>query len=594
MERKYGTKDIVLLPFKITPLWTSLAGLTTLINGVMATAQIYITAQFIDKALAVVGGNAALSSIYPITMLLVLTLSYFWISKSLTTLFSTKIENTLRENFRTDITRKRATLAYKHIENPETWDLIGRVTDMPEVKVKDAYYQLLSFLSLIIKIIGVLALLIVEVWWIPFVIIAFSVPLFAMAIKAGKANYDAYQEVTKYKRRREYIGQVLSHRDMVEERTLFGYGDYLIEEWHREFEKGRKYEYKVDLKWYFKMTLGSVLTALVSILSAVVMIGSVLQGNMSIGIFMALVNGIFSLVQAMSWQLTESLQRLAKHKAYLEDLTRFYALEESEYALDKPLLSEEAIKHIEFKNVTFSYPGTETKILEELSFKLEEGSHYAVVGANGSGKTTLTKLLTGLYTEYEGQILINGRDIKSYTQAELKGLFGVVYQDFAKYEISLEDNIALGNVLETKEELAVAIDEVVEQLDLKEVVDKLPQGLKTPLGKIKGGGQDLSGGQWQRLAMARTIIKDVPMYILDEPTAALDPISESRLYEEFGKMSQSKMTLFISHRLGSVQLADKILVIGKGKVIEEGTHEDLMALQGNYANMYDSQRSWYQ
>lgn len=594
MQRKYGTKDIVLLPLRVIPVWTSLAGINTLINGIMATVQIYITAAFIDVALEVVKGRTPLRSIYPITIWLVLTLSYFWLSKSLTTLFSTKIENTLRENFRADITQKRAKLAYKHIESPETWDLIKRVTDMPEVKVKDAYYQLLSFLSLIIKIIGVLVLLIVQVWWIPFVIIAFSVPLFAMAIKAGKANYNAYQEVTKYKRRREYIGQILSHRDMVEERTLFGYGDYLIEEWHREFEKGRQYEYKVDLKWYFKMKLGSVLTALVSILSAIVMVRPVLTGNMSIGIFMALVNGIFNLVQAMSWQLTGSLQQMAKHKTYLDDLTRFYGLEESEQALDKPLPAKEGIESIEFRNVTFNYPGTEEKILEGLSFKLESSSHYAVVGANGSGKTTLTKLLTGLYTEYEGQIFINGKDIKAYTQAELKGLFGVVYQDFAKYEISLEDNIALGNVLETKEELTASIDEAIEQVDLREAVDKLPQGLQTPLGKIKEGGQDLSGGQWQRLAMARTIIKDAPMYILDEPTAALDPISESRLYEEFGKMSQSKMTLFISHRLGSVQLADKILVIGKGKIIEEGTHEDLMALQGNYANMYDSQRSWYQ
>lgn len=594
MRKKYGVRDIALLPLSVTPVWASLLGMAILLNGIIATAQIYVTAKFIDDALAVVSGAALLKSIYPTIGLLIVTISYFWITKSFITLFNTKIENTLRERFRLEVTKKRASLAYKHIENHETWDLIKRVTDMPEIKIKDAYHQLLSFIALIIKIIGVLTLLITQVWWIPFIIVAFSVPLFVLAIKSGKANYNAYEEVTKYRRRCDYLGQVLSHRDMVEERTLFGYGDHLIEEWHKEFEKGRKYELKVDIKWYIKMKLGSILTACISILSAIVMIGPVIEGNMSLGIFMALVNGIFSLVQAMSWQLTKNLQHLAKHKAYLDDLTRFNELEESEEALELPTQMKQGIKEIEFNHVTFSYPGTKEKILEDLSFKLEAGSHYAVVGANGSGKTTLTKLLTGLYTEYEGEILINGKELRTYTQAELKGLFGVVYQDFAKYEISLEDNIAIGNVLQAKEEFAASIDEVIEQVDLKGVVDKLPQGIKTPLGKIKEGGQDLSGGQWQRLAMARTIIKDAPMYILDEPTAALDPISESKLYEEFGKMSEFKTTLFISHRLGSVQLADKILVIGAGKVIEEGTHEELMAYSGMYAQMYESQRSWYQ
>ncbi|MBU3812518.1 MAG: ABC transporter ATP-binding protein/permease [Candidatus Niameybacter stercoravium] len=593
MQKKYGTKDIALLPLKVAPLWATLVGITVILNGVMATAQIYITAKFIDDALAIVQGNAVLNSIYPTIGLLVCVLSYFWITRAFTTLFNTKLETILREKFRVELTEKRAKLAYRHIENHDTWDLIARVKDMPELKVKDAYYQLLVLIALIIKILGVLIILVTKVWWVPFVILVFAVPLFRMAVKSGQANYNAYEEVTKYRRKYEYLGGVLTGRDTVEERALFGYGKHLAKEWHEEYEKARKHTLKVDIKWYIKMKVGSILTASISVLSAIVMVGPVLEGSMSLGIFMALVNSIFELVQDMSWQLTGCLEHLAKHKAYLNDLTKFIALEEDEDALDMPLSNNVDMETIEFKNVSFTYPGTKEKILDGLSCKLEKGMHYAVVGANGSGKTTLTKLLTGLYTEYEGEILINGKELRTYTQAELKGLYAVIYQDFAKYEISLEDNIAIGHMMKTKDELAIAIEEVIEQVDLKEAIDKLPQGIRTPLGKIKEGGQDLSGGQWQRLAMARTIIKDAPMYILDEPTAALDPISESKLYEEFGKMSHLKTTLFISHRLGSIQLADKILVINKGKVIEEGTHEVLMALSGSYSEMYESQRSWY-
>ena len=592
--KKYTVWDIGKIPLKKAPIWASLLGLTLILNGVMATLQIYITAKFIDKALSIVKGNEALSSIYPVVALLIGTLSYSWISKSLSTLFNAKLENTLREKFRLQITEKRAKLQYKYIENHDIWDLIKRVSDVPEVKIKNAYYQLLTFFSLIIKIVGVLGLLVTKVWWIPIIILAFSIPLFRLAIKSGKANYAAYEEVTKYRRKCDYLGQMLSHRDMAEERTLFGYGEHFIDEWHKEYEKARKYELKVSIKYYIKMKAGSILTACISILSAIVMIGPVVKGDMSLGIFMALVNGIFDLVQVMSWQLANGLEQLAKHKAYLDDLTKFENLEETEEALMSVSIQKETIQSIVFKNVTFTYPGTKEQILNDLNFTLTGGKHYAVVGANGSGKTTLTKLLTGLYTEYLGEIYINDKELRQYTQGELKGFFGVVYQDFAKYEISLEDNITIGATGQSKESLKEKVEQIIEVVGLKDAVDNLSKGIKTPLGKIKEGGQDLSGGQWQRIAMARTIIKDAPMYILDEPTAALDPISESKLYEEFGKMSKAKTTLFISHRLGSVQLADEILVIEKGKLIEQGTHEQLMADRGIYRDMYESQRSWYQ
>lgn len=594
MQKQYGIKDIILLPLKTVPIWTSLMGIIILLGGILATLQISVVARFIDQSIAIVNNEASLQSIYPILITLIIIIAYFWLTRALGSLLNVKVENELRGTLRVGLTEKRAKLAYKHIENHETWDLIKRVTDLPETKVRNAYDQCMNLIAMAVRIAGILLLLVTEVWWVPLVIIAFSIPLFTLAIKSGKANYEADQVVTKYRRKYEYLGEVLSHRDTVEERTLFGYGDKLTDNWYEEYEKARKHIAKTRTSWFFRMKAGAVLTACISLLSAVVMLGPVLEGAMSIGLFMALVNAIFGLVQMMSWQFTYYIDQLAKHKEYLKELTLFMGLEETEEALAKPSKQKMDLKTIEFKNVTFNYPGTEQKILDGLSLKIDGSSHYAVVGANGSGKTTLTKLLTGLYSEYEGEILLNGKELKSYTQAELKSFYSVVYQDFAKYEITLEDNIVLGNINARKKDLKTRIQQAIGLVGLDEAVEKLPQGLSTPLGKIKEGGQDLSGGQWQRVAMARTLMSQAPMYILDEPTAALDPISESKLYEEFGKVSEGKATLFISHRLGSTQLADKILVLGQGKVIEQGTHEQLMALEGTYAKMYESQRSWYQ
>ena len=213
------------------------------------------------------------------------------------------------------------------------------------------------------------------------------------------------------------------------------------------------------------------------------------------------------------------------------------------------------------------------------------------MGVNGAGKTTLTKLLTGLYDNYEGEILLDGRELRTFRQADLKALFSVVYQDFARYQISLDDNIALGNVLRKD---PAKIKEAAEAMGLGQTIAELPRGMETPLGKIKEQGVDLSGGQWQRLAIARALYNPAAVQILDEPTAALDPVAESGIYEMFGKISAGKSTIFITHRLGAARLADEIIVVDGGKVAEKGNHEELLSQKGIYASMYEAQRSWYQ
>jgi ATP-binding cassette subfamily B protein len=594
-NRTYSTKDIIKIPFKAAPIYSILIGLQKLLGGIVPTLQVIVTARFIDTAISVVAGKKETSTIFPSLTAVVALIAYDWISYQLIKFVEVKMELTIRSKFRTAVTEKRAKLSYKHIENTETWDLISRVSREPEVQIKNAYKDMLSMVSMIIKIGGILFVLFAQVWWVAFVILGFSIPLFYLALKSGKANYDASREVSKYKRKYEYLGEVLSGRDAVEERTLFGFGDKINKKWWEQYEIARKIEFRTERKWFIKMKTGSLLTALVSILIVGVLINPVQTGAITIGMFISLVNAVFGLVQMMSWELTYQVDQLAKNKEYLKDLTEFASLEETLGATDKPIVSIPKFTSLEFRKVGFKYPGTDNYILKDASFIIEEGKHYAFVGTNGAGKTTITKLITGLYDNYEGEILVNKRSIKEYSQSELKSICSVVYQDFAKYSISLKDNISIGRVEGMgSDENNKLISEAVSVIELSDVIEKLPEGMETPLGKIKKSGLDISGGEWQRIAMARAIINPAPLRILDEPTAALDPISESRVYEKFEETSKGSTTIFISHRLGSTKLADEILVIANGAIIEKGTHNELMDTEGIYAQMYESQRGWYQ
>lgn len=321
----------------------------------------------------------------------------------------------------------------------------------------------------------------------------------------------------------------------------------------------------------------------------------VTDSAISIGMFIALMGAIIDLSQRLSWGIGGQIQGLSRKREYLKDLTKLMKLVGHEDSITKPE-NNMTFKLIEFRNVSFRYLDMGKLVLDNVSFTIEYGKHYSFVGVNGVGKTTITKLLTGLYTNYEGEILVDGRSLRDYSIAQLKGLSSVVFQDFAKYSISLYDNIAIGNInlyeenqIETRRETEKAIDLV----GLTKATEKLINGIDTPLGKVMEGGVDISGGEWQRVAMARCILSNAPLKILDEPTAALDPISESMVYKNFKKISNGKTTLFISHRLGSTKLADVIYVLSEGKIVEQGPHDKLMEKNEIYYEMFTSQAEWY-
>lgn len=589
-KKKYQSFDTLQLAFEASPICMALYVLLPVTQSIMQTAVTAVaTANFVDTAMSILKSARPYKDIYPALALLLLTLGVVNLIGALAKLAASRVSVKLGGCLNPAVVKTFAACDYKYIENEKSWELLSRVSRDPVKSVMDGVDAFIQFAQIIVSVVSVFALIISQVWWAALIIFSFSMPMFWLSMRAGKKNYQAERDAEKFNRRTEYLGEVLTGRDNVDERTLFGYSDEVNRVWREQYEAGRKLQVKVTAKNFIISKGSSMLLALISLLVALTLINPVVKGWMTAGMFMGIVSAVFGMIQKLGFQMSRSLENISRAGEYMKDLSDFAALGEDWDALTKPDANPIGMEALEFRNVRFHYPGSKEYILDGLSFRLEAGRHYAFVGKNGAGKTTITKLLTGLYTEYEGEILINGKELRSYPVSAVKAMFAVVYQDFAKYYIAMKENIALGDVHASGKEAGAA-----HLAGLDEVIDKLENGINTPLGKVLKGGQNISGGQWQRVAIARSLVSRAPVRILDEPTSALDPISESNLYHDFEKLMGGKTTVFISHRLGSTKLADEIMVIDNGKITERGTHEALMAKNGQYAEMFEAQREWYQ
>jgi ATP-binding cassette subfamily B protein len=297
-------------------------------------------------------------------------------------------------------------------------------------------------------------------------------------------------------------------------------------------------------------------------------------------------------VQGAFQGILGGVQGLYEHGLYLSTLYELLEREPRITAPEHPAPVRRPFRQgIEFRNVSYQYPGRDEPALQDVSFTIEPGQTVALVGRNGAGKSTIVKLLGRLYDPDAGVILIDGRDVREYDPVELRREFGVMFQDYAAYQVSAGENIGVGNV--DRADDATAIAEAAARAGADEVIGKLPDGFDTTLGKQFEGGHQLSGGEWQKIALARAFMRDAQVLILDEPTAALDAQAEHDLFSRIKDLTQGKMALYISHRFSTVRMADRILFLEDGRLVEQGTHEQLMALGGRYAGLFDLQAASY-
>jgi ATP-binding cassette, subfamily B, bacterial len=401
---------------------------------------------------------------------------------------------------------------------------------------------------------------------------------------------------TPAKRQMDYLRQVAASREGAKELKLFGLSGFLTGRFRQISQ--RICEENVALSRR-KLFWGGALV-LVGTMgyygSYAFVIWRALDGAYNIGIFTLLTTAILQASSNLQ-QAFSTASGIADQALFLTDLIAFFEMKPTLRSKPDALPAPRPIRAgFEFRNVSFSYPGSDRYVLRDFNFVLAPGERIALIGENGQGKTTVVKLITRLYDVTEGQILLDGVDLRDYSIEDLHHQIGVIFQDFMRYEMTARENIVVGRVggngsLESIQ--LQCIEEAARKSQAAQVIRKLPERYDQMLGRRFEGGVDLSTGEWQRMALARAYLRDAQLLILDEPTASLDAKSELQVFERFAELTAGKMALLISHRFSTVRMADRIVVLEGGKLVEEGTHVQLLASGGRYATMFEMQAASY-
>jgi ATP-binding cassette, subfamily B, bacterial len=396
---------------------------------------------------------------------------------------------------------------------------------------------------------------------------------------------------TPRKRQLDYLRVLGGSRESAKELKLFGLSSFLVNRYGKISHA--LHDETVGLQRQ-KLFVGANLTLLGTIgyyASYAWAIYETINGRFTVGGLTVLTGAIAGANSSIQSVFT-SFSSIANQALFLTDLLHFFDVKPQVASKPDAIPAPRVIQRgFEFRNVSFAYPNSSRRVLNDVSFTLEPGQRIALVGENGQGKTTIVKLLTRLYDPTEGQILLDGVDLREYDLESLWKNIAVIFQDFTKYEMTVSENIAVGQIEDAAN--MFRIRSAATKSNAEKFIRRLPKGFEQMVGCKFDGGVDLSGGEWQKLAIARAYLRDAQLLVLDEPTAALDARSEHEVFERFAELTKGKMAMLISHRLSTVRMADRILVLENGNIAEEGHHDQLVANSGRYAQMFELQAANY-
>ncbi len=483
-----------------------------------------------------------------------------------------------------------ATLDLASFEDPVFYDKVERA----RVQATDRAAMVTAFGHLVQQVITLIALSMAVLVYSPllFALLVLSVvPSFLGESHFAFLGYSLAYSLTPMKREMDYLRDLGTKKESAKELKVFGLGSFLQERYKVITDEINSRNRQLARR---RLRASSALAMLASFgyyFAYAILVYRALHGALSIGqvTFLA---GSLAGCGAQLQTVFSTFTLIADQALFLTDLFDFLAMRpricNAKNAMPAP---KHIMEGIEFRNVSFSYPGSPRPVLKNVNLRIAAGERIALVGENGQGKTTLVKLLTRLYEPTSGQILLDGVDLRDLDIASLHERIGVIFQDFMRYDMPVRDNIAVG-----KPEYRNAEEKLIDAArkgGALDVINRLEHGLDQQLGRRFQDGVDLSGGEWQRFALARAHIRDAEILVLDEPTAALDPVAEAEVFSRFSDLTQGKIALFISHRFSTVRMADRIVVLEDGAVREEGTHQDLIARRGRYADLFELQASSY-
>jgi len=489
------------------------------------------------------------------------------------------------------IIRKSLTLDLRFFEDAQFYDKLQnarREADSRALMIINGGFMLVQ--NLIILLSFAVALFSFN-WIIGLILFGATIPTFIAQTRYSGLNFRLLTWRAPEARRMQYFEHMLTVDSSAKEIKLFGLGNYLLDRYNELFWKF----FKEDTNLARRRSLISLLWGLLATASYYAsyawIIAETIGGAITLG-SMTFYLTVFRQSQNTFQSLFNGVGRLYESGLFMDNLFSFLNLTPQMARPENPAPMPTKIKYgIEFRNVSFRYPDRQDWALRNVNLHIKPGEKIALVGANGAGKTTLIKLLTRLYDPTEGQILLDGVDLRDFDPDELRDHIGVIFQDFVRFQNTAGENIGFGQVkaLEDKQRIADAS----ERGGSNDVIAELPNGFDTMLGRWFEKGHELSGGQWQKIALARAFMRDSEVLVLDEPTSALDAAREYEIFQRFRELTEGKIAVLISHRFSTVRMADRIAVIENGTIGELGSHEELLALNGTYARLFNMQAEGY-
>lgn len=427
--------------------------------------------------------------------------------------------------------------------------------------------------------------------WLILLLLVAVIPSFLGELHFNAKSYSLQYGWTPQRRELDYYRFIGASDDTAKEVKLFGLSDFLIDRFQTLSIQYFKENRKLSIE---RATWGSLLLAVGTLgyfAAYGIIIFQTVSGAVTIG-SLTFLAGSFRQLRSLLEGILGRFNSISQGALYLNDLFEFYKIEPN---ITSPVISRPFPKEIQegfrFKNVGFKYPNSDKWANRHLNFTLKVGEKLALVGENGAGKTTLVKLLGRLYDPDEGTILLDGYDLREYNLSELRERIGVIFQDFQRFQFTAGDNIAVGDI--SRREILPELQRAAHQSLADTVIEKLPLNYQQPLGRRFAKGVELSGGEWQKVALARAYLREADVLILDEPTAALDARAEYEVFKRFADLTKGKTAILISHRFSTVRMADRILVLDKGQMLEIGTHKELLAQNGRYAELFNLQAEGY-
>ena len=579
----------------VSPGWTAVLMLASLAGGLLPAASLLLTKRFVDTLTLVIATPAAdrtftvlagLGALMALVMLAERLLSHLeqYALQAQTLTFS--------EHMGERLAGKALEVDLVRFEHPAFFDsmLMARTqaTQRPLGMLRNTTVVARGAVSLIITL-GVLTD--TSLWLLPCVVLA-AVPGLWVQFHTSRRLRSWQAAHIQEERRASYLENLTFSPLHAKEIRIFGFGDKLLDRWRGIRRALRKSQLQLTAHRAFRSVIAEALSAAV-LAVAVVTIGVLALRGMRYSLGdLVMVYRAFTLGRSAFASLSRGVVSLHEDNVFLDSYHEYMAIPRTVADPDRPVTVPAAIRRgLAMEEVSFRYPGREQDALHRVTLAIPPGRHVALVGENGAGKTTLVKLLCRLYDPTSGRIDLEGVDLRHYRVNDVRAQFSILFQDFGRYDLTAAENMALEQLGAIPDD--ARLQRAVERARAAEIIAALPAGINTPLGRLFQGGVDLSAGQWQKIALARTFFRDAPFVILDEPSSALDPRAEYELFNRFHELMRDRTAIIISHRFSTVRMVDHIVVLKDGGIVQQGSHDDLMSRGGLYSEMFSLQAGQY-